>query len=129
MSIEVEGIGSRAQYFYLVFKIIQNLTESTISYNRIEKKSLQKAFISSGTMSHELKLINFLSNLSINNNSIKPSIMLMSHLSRNQVFQLRRLRTRIIKEMLRFSYCQSISEAAYQKAVKEYPANLPKIFC
>ena len=53
--------------------------------------------------------------------------MLMSHLSRNQVFQLRRLRTRIIKEMLRFSYCQSISEAAYQKAVKEYPANLPKI--
>ena len=38
---------------------------------------------------------------------------------------LKRLRTRIIKETLRFNYFQSISEVAYQKAVKEYAATLP----
>ena len=53
--------------------------------------------------------------------------MLVSPLSRSQVFQLRRLRTRIIKESLRFSYFQSLSQVDYQKAVKEYAANLPKI--
>lgn len=53
--------------------------------------------------------------------------MLISSLSRRQVFQLQRLRTRIIKESLRFSYFQSISEVAYQKAVKQYAANLPPL--
>ena len=53
--------------------------------------------------------------------------MLLSHLFQSQVFQLRRLRTRILKEILRLSYFQHLSEVAYQKAVKEYVANLPKI--
>ena len=40
---------------------------------------------------------------------------------------LKRLRTRIIKESLRFNYFQGISEGAYQKAVRKYAANLPPI--
>ncbi|MDJ0692110.1 MAG: hypothetical protein QNJ41_26915 [Xenococcaceae cyanobacterium MO_188.B32] len=40
---------------------------------------------------------------------------------------LKRLRTRIIKESLRFRYFQSISQVAYQKAVRKYAANLPPL--
>ena len=53
--------------------------------------------------------------------------MLISSLSRRQVFQLQRLRTRIIKESLRFSCFQSLSQVVYQRKVKEHAANLPKI--